>query len=330
MNVAPVSPVSPVSPVAPVASTVSTDRTAPVAPTTYPPHRSSPSRQGLATTLRTPSVVANLRAIALRELRDALRSRWFILYTLAFAALGLGIAYVSAASAGGAGLAGYGRTTAGLVNLILLVVPLMALTAGANSIASDRERGMLTYLLAMPITRIELLLGKYLGLAAALLASICLGLGACSVVLALRGGATGPAAMLWLAGLSFLLALGILGVGMLVSVMARRTSAATGTAIFLWLALVFGSDLGMMAGAVAMRLGIEELFLLSLLNPLQVHKMWALQAIEASLDVLGPAGLYAVEEHGARLHLIFGAAMAVWIVVPLSIAALVFTRRSLP
>jgi Cu-processing system permease protein len=118
-----------------------------------------------------PSFSSNVRAFALRELRDALRSRWFLLYTIAFAALGLGVSYVSAAASGG-GLSGFGRTSAGLVNLVLLVVPLMGLTAGAGSIASDRERGMLPYLLAQPVTRTELLLGKFVGLALALVASI--------------------------------------------------------------------------------------------------------------------------------------------------------------
>ena len=75
-----------------------------------------------------PGLVRNVVTVAGRELREAIRSRWFILYTIAFAVLGLGISYVSAVGAGGAGLSGFGRTTAGLINLVLLVVPLMALT----------------------------------------------------------------------------------------------------------------------------------------------------------------------------------------------------------
>lgn len=277
---------------------------------------------------RPPSAIRNIRTIAARELRESLRSRWFILYTIAFAVLGLGISFVSAAGAGGLGLSGYGRTTAGLINLVLLVVPLMALTAGAGSIASDRERGMLPYLLAQPLARFELLLGKYLGLAAALAACLSLGLGACAGILAWKGGGSQPAAMIWLAALSLVLALGMLSVGMFISTLARRASMAIGVAIFLWLALVFVSDLALMAGAIAMRLRIEELFALSLVNPLQVFKMWSLHAVDATLDVLGPAGLYAMDEYADRLHLIFGACLAVWIVLPLALAVAVFSRRS--
>lgn len=277
---------------------------------------------------RPPALVRNVFTIARRELRDAVRSRWFLLYTLAFAALGLGISYVSAMGSGGAGLSGFGRTTAGLINLVLLVVPLMALTAGAGSIASDRERGMLSYLLAQPVSRIEVLLGKYLGLGAALLACLCLGIGACAIILAWKGEATRPASMLWLVGLALGLALGMLSLGMLVSVLARKASVAVGTAIFLWLALVFVTDLGLMAGALAFRLRIETLFALSIINPLQVFKFWSLHAGEATLDVLGPAGLYAVDTFGDRVSWLFAAAMAAWIILPLAVAAAIFSRRA--
>lgn len=277
---------------------------------------------------RPPGVFANIHTIAQRELREALRSRWFLLYTLAFAVLGLAVSFVSASSAGGSGLSGYGRTTAGLINLVLLVVPLMALTAGAAGIASDRERGMLSYLLAQPVSRLEVLLGKYLGLSGALLASLVLGLGACALVLAIKGQHTNPASILWLCGLSLLLALGMLSLGLLISVMARKTSVAVGTAIFVWLALVFISDLALMAGAVALRMRIEGLFGFALANPLQVFKMWSLHVIDASLDVLGPAGLYAVEEYGDALHALFGACMAAWIVLPLIWAGILLSRRS--
>lgn len=283
---------------------------------------------GSLATPRPPGMVASVRTIAWRELRDAVTSRWFVLYTIAFAALGLGISYVSAISAGGAGLSGFARTSAGLTNLVLLVVPLMALSAGAGSIASDRERGMLSYMLAQPVRRSELLIGKFLGLSLALLACLCLGLGACAAVLALKGVATDPTSILWLAGLSFFLSLGMLSLGMLVSALARKASVAIGTAIFLWLTLVFITDLGLMAGAVALRLPIDQLFLLSLLNPLQVFKMWALHAADGSLDVLGPAGLFAMDEYGSRLHALFAACLGAWVVAPLMLAACVFARRS--
>lgn len=267
-------------------------------------------------------------AVCRRELRDAISSRWFLLYSLVFAGLGLGVSYVSASSVAGSGLAGFGRTTAGLINLVLLIVPLMALTAGAGSIASDRERGMLPYLLAQPVSRWEVLLGKYFALSLTMLASICIGFGVCAAVLAWQDAATDPRKLLLMTLLTFLLALSMLSVGMLVSTLARRTSVAVGTAVFLWLVLVLGTDLGLMTGSTALDLSIETLFGVSLISPLQVFKMWSLQAVDASLDVLGPAGLYAQETHGGSLTWMFLASLGAWVAVPLAFAVIVFSRRS--
>lgn len=270
----------------------------------------------------------NVSALARRELRDALAARWFILYTISFAVLGLAVSYVSAASAGDAGLSGLGRTTAGLVNIVLLIIPLMALTAGAASVASDRERGMLAYLLALPVARWQVLLAKFIGLGLALVASICLGLGACAAVVAVQGGGASAGAIAWLAGLSVFLAIAMLALGLLVSTAARKASAAVGVCIFLWFSLVFLTDLGLLAGAIAFRLPIERLFAAALGSPLQVFKMWTLLASDATLDVLGPVGVYASETFGGRLHALFAASLAAWVIVPLALAVLTLSRRS--
>ncbi len=268
--------------------------------------------------------------LARKEIRDSLRNRWFLLYTIAFTVLALGLAFLSMAGTGTEGLAGFGRTAASLINLVILIVPLMALTAGASSIAGERERGTLSYLLAQPITKLELLLGKYVGLAIALVASLSLGFGLSASIMALRapqGGSTDIAAFIWLIAISLVLALGMLSVGMLISTVTRKASVAIGAAIFLWLGLVFVGDLGLMGSAIVMHLRIEELFHLSIINPLTVFKMAALSSISASLDVLGPAGIYATQEYGNALTAIFASILAAWIIVPLAIAHVLFTWR---
>ena len=277
----------------------------------------------------TRSMIANIVTLSRRDLRDALASRWFILYSLAFVALGLCVSYVSASSAGGAGLAGFGRTSAGLVNLVLLVVPLMGLTAGAGSVAGDRERGMLAYLLAQPISRWELLAGKYVALAIALSMSICVGFGVSAMVMSLQRSTADASGYLLLVGLTILLAMSMLSIGMLISVLCRRAAVATGVAVFVWLAMVFATDLGLMAGTIAMKLSIETLFGLAVASPLQVFKMWSLQGVDASLDVLGPAGLYAQTEFGGSLKLLFLAVLAAWTLAPILVAGWVFNRRAL-
>lgn len=263
-----------------------------------------------------------------KELRDSLRNRWFLLYTIAFGVLSLALSYFSLSGVGLYGFAGFGKTAASLINLVLLIVPLMGLTIGAGSLAGEREHSTLSYLLAQPVNRTEVLLGKYLGLAVALLASLGLGFGISGLVIALQGGGGNAGSYVQIIGLAYLLGLTMLSLGFLISTLTNKTSVAAGIALFVWLVLVFFGDLGLMGTALAMRLEIDKLFTLALINPLQVFKMAAISGIHATLDVLGPAGIYAVRTYGDQLIFLFAAMMVIWIVLPLLVAYAVFTTRT--
>lgn len=264
-----------------------------------------------------------------KEITDALNNRWFVLYAGAFTGLSLLLSWLSLSSGGlgYSGFASFGRTAASLINLVLLVVPLMALTIGAASLAGERERGTLGYLLAQPVNRAEVLLGKYLGLAVSLLGALALGFGLSALVIAWQGGQTDAGAFGLMAGFSFGLALGMLSLGFLISVLSRKAAVATGVALFVWLVLVFFGDLGLMGTSVAFELPIDTLFGLALINPLQVFKMAALLSINATLDVLGPAGIYAMQTYENSLTWLFLSALLAWIVVPLAAAYVIFRKR---
>ena len=261
------------------------------------------------------------------EAREAMRNRWFLLNTAAFVALALGISWLSAMGTGRYGLGGFGRTAAGLVNLVMLIVPLMSLMASAGSLAGEREKGTLAFLLAQPVTRVELLLGKWLGLALSLLASLALGFGVGGAVLAWKGGSADAGGFLRLAAASYGLALATLSIGFLVSACCRRQGAAMAWALVLWLLFALAGDLVLMGSALALKLEVRTLLGASLATPLQVFKMLAMGGIHASLDLLGPAGTYAVRSFGAWLVPALVAMLAAWVVVPLAVAAAIFGKR---
>jgi len=274
-----------------------------------------------------PSFTAGIARFARREFRDAIASKWFLLYTFAFTVLAVGVSFLSLSGSGSQGFAGFGRTAAGLLNLIMLVVPLMALTAGAGSIAGERERGTLLYLLAQPVSRTQVLLGKYLGLAAALICSLCIGFGISGGVLAWRAGGVGVGAYAMLVGFTALLTLAMLSVGILISINSRRSSVATGIALFIWLTLVFVSDLGLMASSLLFKLHVQEIFGLAALNPLQSFKMSVIVNMNASLDVLGPVGTYASHTLGNGIPWVLASSLIAWTVIPLAIAVFLFSKR---
>ena len=264
--------------------------------------------------------------IAQKELRDSLRNRWLWLYTVAFAGLALALSSVGMAGAGYGGFAGFGRTAASLINAVLLFVPLIGLSVGAGTVAHERERGTLTYLLAQPVTRAEVIVGKYLGAALAMGVALGLGFGVAGMALATRGTAN-PEVYLRLVGLSLLLALAALSLGVLLSTLSKRAAMATGAAMVVWLALVFLGDLALMGAVLTLKVNVQALLGLTLLNPLQVFKVAAIYGLQSSLETLGPAGLYAVRTLGAWLLPILIGWLVFWIIAPLLATAAIFVRR---
>ncbi len=269
----------------------------------------------------------NVLTLIQKELRDAFRNRWFLLYAVAFAALSLALAWFSVSGAGSYGVAGFGRTTAGLINLILLIVPLMGLTLGAMSLAGEREKGTLIYLLAQPISGAELLLGKFVGLALALAAALVIGFGLTGILMAVVGGGGDFAVYLTLLVLSVLLAVASLSMGFLISAAVKRAATAVGLALFLWLILVYFGDLGLMGTAVVMQMDVEQLLGLALVNPLQVFKIAAVLDLRDNLEVLGPAGIYAFRTYGAALWPLLVGILFAWVIAPFLLATQVFKKR---
>lgn len=271
----------------------------------------------------------NIFTIARKELRDALRNRWFVLFTTAFAGLALALSALSQPTGTDLRLASYSRTAASLINLVLLFVPLISLTLGTSGLASDRETGALAYLLAQPVNHTEVLLGKYVGTAVALLASLMLGFGVAGVALTMQGQSSDPQSYILTVLLACLLALALLSVGFLIGVLVRKTSTAVTGGLFAWLILVFVGDLGLMGATIVTQMPIQSVFWIASINPLQMFKISAILNIQANLEVLGPVGIYATEQYGTTLLPMMIMGLLLWIFLPLALALFIFSNHSL-
>jgi Cu-processing system permease protein len=272
---------------------------------------------------------ATVLVISGKEIREARQNRWFVVFAVIFAGLALGLSLMGMSGLGNVGVSGFGRTAASLLNLVMVVVPLMALLIGAMSVAGEREQGTLQTLLAQPVVLEEVLLGKFLGLSAALLATILAGFGLSALVIGYYGGSAQVGGYAQLVGYTCLFGLGYLSVGYFVSTLFRRVPTALGIALFLWLTSVFLSDLGLMGTAVVLKLDARTLLWLSLANPAQVFKLLVLDGLQGNLETLGPAGLYAADVFGNWLRPALVGILAAWVVVPLGLSLIVHRWRGL-
>lgn len=267
--------------------------------------------------------------IAAKEMRDALHNKWFLLDAAAFLLLALGMSWLGLASDGLTGLAGFGRTCAALIDLVLLIVPLMGLTVGAMSLAGERERGTMATLLGQPMTRLELFAGKWCGLATALAACLLVGFGVPGMMVALAGSRQNAGSYLAMTALALLVGLAALALGMLISAATRSTAVAIGLAIGLWLLLVFFGDLGLLGAGLAMNLDAGQLLSLALVNPLTDFRIAAIASSGASPETLGPAGQMLSSDLGGWLVPSLAALLALWSGLPLVAGYAVLRRGDL-
>ena len=121
--------------------------------------------------------------IAKREFLDAVRNRWFFFFAILFIILDSTVSYSGIVSGGDNTFL---KPAVSLLNLVLILVPLMALIMGANSFTGAKESWEL--LLIQPISRKEAMLGKYIGLGTVITATILLGFGFAGVILILNIG----------------------------------------------------------------------------------------------------------------------------------------------
>ena len=258
--------------------------------------------------------------VARRELIESMRSRWFLLSAGGFFLLSMGLAWLGLAGAERSGVAGFDRTTASLLNLVLLFVPLVTLTLGALGISGELEDGSLGSLLAQPITRFEVYAGKYFGSLAAVSLGVLFGFGATGVLIGATSGGGDAAMFLLLVALTLLLAAATLAIGTALSAALRVRSRAIGAAFTAWLFLAFLSDLGTIGVAIARDLSPAKVLALALLNPVEQARVLGTVVLSDRADVLGPAGLSALELFGragtiqaAGAGLIASAALALFV-----------------
>jgi Cu-processing system permease protein len=266
-----------------------------------------------------------LRVIAAKEFRDRIRSRWVLAVAVVFTVFALVIAYFGAAQQGAVGFRNIDVTIASLVSLVIYLIPLIALILGFDAIVGERERGSMDLLLSMPITRLELLLGKYFGLALALTAATISGFGLVGIILATQMPA---ASLIHYAGFmlsSILLGLVFLAMAVLLSTYANDRTRASGVAIGLWFFFVLVFDLLLLGALVASggEYGAAVFPYLLLLNPADIFRILNIFSME---EVRSLYGLATVFPEALTDPPLLVALMVLWIVIPLSIAVRRFSQ----
>lgn len=261
------------------------------------------------------------RTIALcarQELTLAVRSRWTQVFAAVFAALALAVAASGYVLSGGLGVQDFARTAVSLVQLVLLLVPLTALLIGVTSLAPEREAEIL---FAQPVRRRDVLLGRLLGLFAALAAAQGLGLGAAGLVVFSQSGAEGLGGYAALAAGALALTAVFLGIAALIAVrgLGRGRSRPLAVALVTWFLAAILFDVAALGAASLLPSGhASRLLIVSVIvNPVDAVRTGALFAIEGAA-AFGAASLAFLRFTGGpwRAAAVLALSIGLWIFAP--------------
>jgi Cu-processing system permease protein len=268
-----------------------------------------------------------LCALAMAEFRGALRGRFVQGFGLLFAALAVGIALAGLSASGQLLVQGFVRTSASLLTLSVYLLPLLGLILGATAFGT--EDGGTELMLAQPIRRVDLIAGRTLGLALAIVSVAAAGFGIAALLVGATAGAEGLPAYLVVAAMCTGAGLFGLALGVCIGVLSRRRLRAIGGALGGW--VLFAVVFDLVAIAVLQVSGSSEpgpwLLGILLCNPIDGVRTLGLVTLGADV-LLGPTGAamhQLLGDHGGGIAIL--ASLVLWSGLVLGVAARHYQRR---
>lgn len=273
--------------------------------------------------------MTNILIIARKEIQEGLRNRWVLATTLLLAALALTLSFLGSAPTGNVGVNRLDVVIVSLSSLTIFLVPLIALLLSHDAIVGESERGTMLLLLSYPIGRSEVIFGKFLGHLAILAFATAIGYGVAAAALTVTGADIAIdswRAFLSMVGSSVLLGAVFLAIGYLTSTLVSERSTAGGIAIGIWLFFVLIYDMALLGGLVAAKGQAVPALLLDLLllaNPTDAYRLLNLGSGNAG----ALSGMGGIAAHTGLTAPVLIAALALWTIVPLGCATVIFSRR---
>jgi Cu-processing system permease protein len=266
--------------------------------------------------------------VANKEFHDGLRNRWLVSITVIFAILSIGLSYFGAAASGVEGITSLSTTVASLASLAVFLIPLIALLLSYDSFVGEQESGTLLLLLTYPLSKTQLLLGKFIGQGGIIALATLLGFGASALLLffQLNDSAVLITFSLFIAS-AILLGLSFTAIAYIISLLVSEKSKAAGFALITWFLFALAFDLALLALLVGVDNGLSQqgLMQLMMLNPADIFRLINLAGLDSS-DVNGVLAI-AIKSSVSQGQLF--SILIAWVVLPLSLAIFIFRNKKL-
>jgi len=247
----------------------------------------------------------HLMLTAMADINESLRSRWFIIYTLIFGGIVVALFITGLTESRVMGFTGLSRTLVTYLQITMAILPVFVLLTTVRSVAGDREAGIFEYLLSLPVGLASWYWGKILGRFVVVFLPVVLAMMLAVVWAAIKGAEIPWGQVLFYTLMLLVLAWCFLGIGMLISSLARSADVAQGAAFIIWLVLLLFLDLILLGIMIQNGSTSETVVLIALLNPLQVFRTGAMMLFDPQLVLLGPSAWVILDTFGHVGYLIY-------------------------
>ncbi len=247
----------------------------------------------------------HLLLTAKADISESIRSRWFLVYALVFGGIVVALFASGLTESRIMGFTGLSRLLVTYLQITMAILPLFVLITTVRSVAGDREAGIFEYMLSLPVSLSVWFWGKLIGRFVVVFLPVLLAF-LIAIVWGLGKGVAIPWAQVWYyTGFLFSLALCFLGIGMLISTLARSSDVATGAAFIIWLVLLLFMDLILLGILIKEGLPAESIIGVALVNPLQVFRTASMLLFDPQLVLLGPSAYVILDHFGETGYIVW-------------------------
>jgi len=249
--------------------------------------------------------MSHLMLAARTDISESLRSRWFLVYTLVFGGVIVALFMSGLTESRVMGFSGLSRLLVTYLQITMAILPVFVLITTVRSVAGDREAGVFEYMLSLPVSLFAWFWGKLIGRFVVVFLPVFL-----AMVVAVAWGLGRHAEIpwqqvAWYTGFLLSLAWCFLGIGMLVSTLARSSDVATGIAFMVWLGLLLFMDLILLGLLVRQGMASESVIAIALFNPMQVFRTAAMMLFDPHLVLLGQSAYVILDNFGNTGYLLW-------------------------
>ena len=253
----------------------------------------------------------HLLLTAWADIIESLRAKWFIVYSGVFGGIVVLLFVFGITESRIMGFTGLTRLLITYIQLTIAILPVFVLITTVRSVAGDREAGVFEYLLSLPISLSAWFWGRFLGRFVGVFLPVFLAMVGAVIWTALKGADIPWMLFISYTGLLLAVAWCFLGIGMLISTLARTADVAQGLAFVVWLTFLLFLDLILLGIMIREGLPSETAVAISLINPLQVFRTAAMVLFDPQLVILGPSAYVILDNFTETGYIIWAIAYPV-------------------